>query len=85
MKTLIHTDVSFVAEMKRKNEILHDIRTVRNDIDRNKLEKANRVEELSASRVFSTLETESVERRGFFEADEHEDSDRLGLTGFYHF
>lgn len=87
MKTLVHTDVSFVAEMKRKNEILHDIRTALNDIDRDKLEKANCVEELSMNRVLSTLEAESIERRGFFEINEQEEGDRLGLTGllFYQF
>ncbi|KAK6112629.1 non-SMC mitotic condensation complex subunit 1 family protein [Brugia pahangi] len=81
LKTLVHTDVSFVAEMKRKNEILHDIRTNLNDIDHNKLERANCVEEFSTSRILSTLESESVERRGFFEANEQEEGDRLGLTG----
>ncbi|VDM21808.1 unnamed protein product [Wuchereria bancrofti] len=81
LKTLVHTDVSFVAEMKRKNEILHDIRTNLNDIDHNKLERANCVEEFLTSRVLSTLEAESVERRGFFEANEQEEGDRLGLTG----
>ncbi|VDK71493.1 unnamed protein product [Onchocerca ochengi] len=81
LKTLVHTDVSFVAEMKRKNEILHVIRTTLNDIDHNKLEKANCVEEFSTSRTLSTLEAESVERRGFFEVNEQEEGDRLGLTG----
>lgn len=83
MKTLVHTDVSFVAEMKRKNEILHVIRTTLNDIDHNKLEKANCVEEFSTSRTLSTLEAESVERRGFFEVNEQEEGDRLGLTGLW--
>ncbi|CAG9535249.1 unnamed protein product [Cercopithifilaria johnstoni] len=81
LKTLVHTDVSFVAEMKRRNEILHGIRATLNDIDHNKLERANYVEEFSIKRVLSTLEAESVERRGFFEVNEQEEGDRLGLTG----
>uniref|UniRef100_A0A158Q7F5 Condensin complex subunit 1 n=1 Tax=Elaeophora elaphi TaxID=1147741 RepID=A0A158Q7F5_9BILA len=81
LKTLVHTDVSFVAEMKRKNEILHDIRATLSDVDHNKLEKANCVEEFSMNRVLSTLEAESVERHGFFEVSEQEEGDRLGLTG----
>ncbi|VDK72873.1 unnamed protein product [Litomosoides sigmodontis] len=81
LKTLVHTDVSFVAEMKRKNEILHNIRATLDDIDRSKLEKANYVEEFSMNRVLSTLEAESIERRGFFEVNEQEEGDRLGLTG----
>ncbi|KAM3728334.1 Condensin-1 complex subunit [Dirofilaria immitis] len=81
LKTLVHTDVSFVAEMKRKNEILHDIRTTLNDVDHCKLEKTNCIEEFSMSRPLSVLEIESIERRGFFEVNEQEESDRLGLTG----
>ncbi|VBB25793.1 unnamed protein product [Acanthocheilonema viteae] len=81
LKTLVHTDVSFVAEMKRKNEILHTIRAAVNDIDHKKLERANCVEEFSMNRVLSTLEVESVERHGFFEVNEQEEGDRLGLTG----
>uniref|UniRef100_A0A1I7V747 Condensin complex subunit 1 n=1 Tax=Loa loa TaxID=7209 RepID=A0A1I7V747_LOALO len=81
LKTVVHIDVSFVAEMKRKNEILHDIRATLNDIGHDKLERTNCIEELSTNRVLSALEAESVERRGFFEANELEEGDRLGLTG----
>lgn len=69
--------------MKRKNEILHSIRAALNDTDRSKLERANCVEEFSMNRVLSTLEAESIERRGFFEVNEQEEGDRLGLTGLY--
>ncbi|MCP9263102.1 Condensin complex subunit 1 [Dirofilaria immitis] len=65
----------------QENEILHDIRTTLNDVDHCKLEKTNCIEEFSMSRPLSVLEIESIERRGFFEVNEQEESDRLGLTG----
>lgn len=81
LKTLIHIDVSFVLEMKRKNELLHVIRTSLSEADRNKLEKAGCIEDFSTAREPTTLEAESIERQGFFEVNEQEEGDRLGLTG----
>ncbi|VDN02322.1 unnamed protein product [Thelazia callipaeda] len=81
LKTLVHTDVSFVAEMKRKNEVLHSFRTTINDDNRDKLETAKFFEDFPSSRVPTTLEIKSIERQGFFEVSEQEEGDRLGLTG----
>ncbi|VDN42424.1 unnamed protein product [Gongylonema pulchrum] len=85
LKTLIHIDVSFVLEMKRKNELLHIIKSL-SDEDRAKLEGVNYIEEFPTTREPTTLEAESMERQGFFEVNEQEEGDRLGLTGLvFHF
>ncbi|MFH4979052.1 hypothetical protein AB6A40_005761 [Gnathostoma spinigerum] len=79
LKTLIHVDVSFVAEIKRKNELLHAIRHMKSQTFTPLLSE----EELETfdENTASLLELDSMHRIGFFDFSEDEQDDRLGLTG----
>ncbi|KHN76132.1 Condensin complex subunit 1 [Toxocara canis] len=83
LKTLIHVDISFLAEMKRKNELVHAMRQAASlNGDVAKRGKPRDAEEYPEDREPTKLEIESIERTGFFEASEEDVEDPLGLTGF---
>ncbi|VDK60758.1 unnamed protein product [Anisakis simplex] len=82
LKTLIHVDISFLAEMKRKNELIHAMRRACTANDDQTLKgKPRDAEEWPDAREATKLEKESMERIGFFETTEQDSEDRLGLTG----
>uniref|UniRef100_A0A0N5AEA3 Asparaginase n=1 Tax=Syphacia muris TaxID=451379 RepID=A0A0N5AEA3_9BILA len=80
LKLLIHVDISFVAEMKRKNEVLNILRAGPNK-DPAVADLMKTIPEFPDNRQLSKLEEESLMRIGFFEVGECDGDDRLELNG----
>uniref|UniRef100_F1KR65 Condensin complex subunit 1 n=1 Tax=Ascaris suum TaxID=6253 RepID=F1KR65_ASCSU len=82
LKVLIHVDISFLAEMKRKNELVHAMRQAASRSAEPLMKgKPLDAEDYPQDRMPTKLEKESMERIGFFEENEQDSEDRLGLTG----
>lgn len=73
--------MSFVADLKRKNELIHAVRRVgAGEITALKKIVAG-IQDFPEDVEPTSLEQDSIERKGYFEVNEQEEEDRLGLTG----
>lgn len=69
-------------EMKRKYEFLHVLRSGFVEAGKKTPVEEMCIEDFPTAADPTELETQSIERTGFFDTGEQEDGDRLGLTGF---